>query len=128
MVKGSERRVVVIEKVDSPYFEKAVFFIKKGARRQTSKKTLAAVAEELIEQYMQEEEPVPVVRLVGGAEAAAPVRMAASTGWRPAGPALSPARPGTPASARRGKIPLPVWLAAGGGAVLLTAAALLLLL
>ena len=118
MVKGSERRVVVIEKVDSPYFEKAVFFIKKGARRQTSKKTLAAVAEELI----------PVVRLVGGAEAAAPVRMAASTGWRPAGPALSPARPGTPASARRGKIPLPVWLAAGGGAVLLTAAALLLLL
>ncbi len=48
MVKGSERKIIVVEKLDSPYFEKAYFFVKCGVRHHVSKKTLSAAAEEMI--------------------------------------------------------------------------------
>lgn len=47
MIKGSERKIIVIEKLDSPYFEKAYFFVKCGVRSHVSKKTLSAAAGEM---------------------------------------------------------------------------------
>lgn len=48
MIKGSERKIIVLEKLDSPYFEKAYFFVKCGVRTHVSKKTLSAAAEEML--------------------------------------------------------------------------------
>lgn len=47
MIKGSERKIIVIEKLDSPYFEKAYFFVKCGVRSHVSKKTLSVAAGEM---------------------------------------------------------------------------------
>lgn len=41
MVKGSERRVVVVKDVESEYFESAIFVIKSGAKPPKSNRTLS---------------------------------------------------------------------------------------
>ncbi len=48
MIKGSERKIIVLEKLDSPYFEKAYFLVKCGVRAHVNKKTLSAAAEEML--------------------------------------------------------------------------------
>lgn len=66
MVKGSERKIIVVEKLDSPYFEKAYFFVKCGVRHHVSKKTLSAAAEEIISN-MEETGDLPFYSSIGTA-------------------------------------------------------------
>jgi len=57
MIKGVNKRVIIIEHTDDPYFEKAVLYIKNGVGERSTKQTLASRAQELLDRISDGEEP-----------------------------------------------------------------------
>lgn len=60
MIKGNERRIIVIEKAEDPYFERIVFYIRRGAGEPKSGGTLSQRAQQIFEETREERETKPV--------------------------------------------------------------------
>ena len=60
MIKGTERRIIVVERMDDPYFEKAVFFIRCGAKQNKIKQDLSFYAGEIYNNLISKEENHPL--------------------------------------------------------------------
>lgn len=55
MIKGNERRIVVVERLSDPYFERAVFYVRVGVAAGKSSATLADKAQELWDRMNESE-------------------------------------------------------------------------
>ena len=82
LLKGNERRIVVVEKLNDPYFEKAVFYIRCGVTGEKSGISLADRAQEILESLER----------AGGASSEKP------RARRPSGPASPDKKDGSGAS------------------------------
>ena len=60
MVKGAERKVVVVKELDSEYFESAVFVIKSGAKPPSNNRTLSEEACVIVRKLFGLKPPVSV--------------------------------------------------------------------
>lgn len=54
MIKGSERRIVVVERPGDPIFERAVFYVRVGVRPERAGPSLSARAQELCDRLQGE--------------------------------------------------------------------------
>lgn len=52
MIKGNERRIIVIEKAEDPYFERAVFYIRRGVTEQKGK-SMGERAQEIFDEVCE---------------------------------------------------------------------------
>jgi len=59
LIKGNERRIVVVEKLSHPLFERAVFYVRVGAATGKSEQILSQKAQELWEN-LRIDEALPV--------------------------------------------------------------------
>jgi hypothetical protein len=61
MVKGAERRVVVVKDVESEYFETAIFVIKSGAKQPKNDRTLSEEACVIIRKLFGLKPPITTI-------------------------------------------------------------------
>lgn len=54
MIKGNERRIIVIERMGDPYFEKAVFYVRCGVTSRKGGMSLADRAQQLFDEMTAE--------------------------------------------------------------------------
>lgn len=50
LIKGNERRIIVIEKAEDPYFERVVFYIRRGVAEGKNRESLSSRAQRILEE------------------------------------------------------------------------------